>query len=73
VVEHRKLMADFSVLCQLFNAYAFKTWCGRARWLRQLLMLGLIGPVSLLGLLLARVMPATPDLYLDQLVVASRR
>jgi SAM-dependent methyltransferase len=72
IVEHRKLMGDFSVLCQLANAYLFKVFQSRGRLVNLLVTAGVMGPVSLAGRVLARVLPKNPDLFLDQAVIAER-
>lgn len=70
VLQQRKLMADFSLLFQLANAYVHKTVLTRSarvnRWLTALLC----GPLSLVGLLSAALLPKNNDLFLDQLVIA---
>ncbi|MEP7056562.1 MAG: class I SAM-dependent methyltransferase [Caldimonas sp.] len=72
VLRHRKLLADFSVIFQLVNAYLFKTMRTRSTTLNLLVTAFVLGPVSLLGLALGAMLPKNPDLYLDQLVVAER-
>jgi SAM-dependent methyltransferase len=72
LLAQKRLCADASVLAQLANAYLYKVTHGRhtaVNWLAQLL---LIAPVTLLGLLLAALLPGNPDLYLDQVVLAEK-
>jgi SAM-dependent methyltransferase len=72
VVTHRKLLADASLLFQLVNAYLFKVTRTRFRAVNLAVTACVLGPLSLLGLALGRVLPANADLFLDQLVVAER-
>jgi len=70
VLRQRKLMADFSLLFQLANAYFYKVTVTRSTTVNRLVTALLFGPLSLLGLAAAAVLPKNNDLFLDQLVVA---
>ena len=72
VLEQRKLLDDFSVLVQLAIAYFFKVSRSRSRLLNLVVCVVFFAPLSLLGLLLGRVLPRNPDLFLDQLVIAEK-
>jgi SAM-dependent methyltransferase len=72
VVEHRKLMADSSVLFQLANAYLYKVTRSRSRIINLMVTAVLMAPVSILGQALGKLLPANPDLFLDQLVIAEK-
>ncbi|MEO7336676.1 MAG: methyltransferase domain-containing protein [Caldimonas sp.] len=72
VLRHRKLLADASILFQLLNAYLFKITLSRVRILNRLTTAFVLGPLSLVGLVLGHLLPDNPDLFLDQLVVAER-
>lgn len=72
VVEQRKLLDDFSVLVQLAIAYFFKVSRSRSRLLNLVVCMVFFAPMSLLGLLLGRILPRNPDLFLDQLVLAEK-
>lgn len=72
VMEQRKLMADFSLIFQLVNAYLYKIV---QRWptpMRLATCVAVMAPLSLLGLLLGAVLPRNADLFLDQLVLARK-
>jgi hypothetical protein len=60
------------MLFQLVNAYLFKVTRTRSRAINLVVTACLCGPLSLLGLAAGRLLPANPDLFLDQLVVAER-
>jgi len=72
VIRQRKLLADISVLFQLANAYVFKITRTRFTSINLVLTALVMGPISLLGLVLGALLPDNPDLFLDQLVVAER-
>jgi SAM-dependent methyltransferase len=68
----RKSTADSRVLFQLWNAYLYKITRTRNNWINRLVMLVLLAPVNLLGILFGRLLPANPDLYLDNIVLARK-
>lgn len=73
ILAQRKTCADARALVQLASAYVFKVTRTRHRALNALAQLLLIAPVNLLGGLVAVLLPANPDLYLDNIVLARRR
>lgn len=72
VLEQHKLLADASLFCQLFNAYVFKAWRSDISLINILVTFFVMFPVTLLGLVLARVLPKNNDLFLDQVVIAEK-
>jgi SAM-dependent methyltransferase len=72
LVRHRKLMADFSILPQLFNAYVYKIVQAWPTWARLCVCALVMSPASLAGLALGRILPRNEDLFLDQLVLARK-
>ena len=72
VVAQRKTCADGRALVQLASAYVYKVVHGRHRALNALCQAGLIAPVNVLGGVLAWLVPANPDLYLDNVVLVRR-
>jgi len=72
VLEQRKLLDDSSVLVQLAIAYFFKVSRSRSRLVNLAVCVVFFAPLSLLGLLLGRILPRNPDLFLDQLVLAEK-
>ena len=73
VKEHVKTLGDLSVLCQLGNAYLFKIARGRSRVFNLLLTGFVMAPISLSGVIFARLFPKNGDLYLDNIVIAHRQ
>ncbi|MDQ5979927.1 MAG: hypothetical protein QG602_2902 [Verrucomicrobiota bacterium] len=73
VEMHRKTLGDARVLFQLFNAYLYKVTLTRSPRFNLLLTVLLMAPVNLLGCCLGWILPANPDLYLDNIVQARKR
>jgi SAM-dependent methyltransferase len=73
VVEQRKTNADARVLFQLVNAYLFKVLRMSNPIANLVVCAVFIAPFTLLGILLGKLLPPNPDLYLDQVVLAKRR
>ena len=72
VSEQHKINADVRALFQLVNAYLYKVlW---TRWAAANLVICVVAmaPFNILGALLHRLLPGNPDLYLDQLVLATK-
>lgn len=73
VIEQRKTNADMRVLFQLLNAYLFKVLFTPSVKINLMVCAVVMAPVTLLGMVLGKVLPANPDLYLDQVVLARRQ
>jgi SAM-dependent methyltransferase len=73
VLEQRKTNADVRVLFQLINAYLFKITQTSNVKLNVVICFILMAPFNLLGIVLNKLLPANPDLYLDQVVLANKR
>jgi len=72
VLVYRKTLNDASVLAQLFNAYLFKCTRTRAAAVNLLLTAFLMAPVSIVGFLLGKLLPANNDLFLDSVVLTEK-
>lgn len=72
IIVQRKLLADASLFCQLINAYVFKAWRTRIFALNVFLTVAIVFPLNLLGILVARILPRNPDMFLDQVVLAEK-
>ena len=70
--EHRKMNADARVIFQLAITYLYKVLRTQHPWLNLGICTIIMAPITLLGLLFHRILPANPDLYLDQVVLAER-
>lgn len=73
VVEQRKTNADARVLFQLVNAYLYKILHTSNAIVNLMVCVFIMSPFTLLGIFLSKVLPANPDLYLDQVVLASKK
>ena len=74
IISQERLLRDCRAPAQLFLAWLYDSLqFGSRKLLTQLAMcITLFAPVSLLATLLALVMPATPNTYLDNLILARR-
>ena len=68
-----RTLPDLRVIFQLANAYLYKRLFGRGPYFDMMACLCFMAPLNLAGALLARLMPANPDLYLDNVVLARKR
>lgn len=73
VVKHEKLGADASVLFQLLNAYLYKVSLSWPKYLRLFFIVSVMGFVNLFGVILTKLLPKNPDLFLDHLVLAEKK
>ena len=73
LVEQRKTNADARVLFQLINAYLYKILLTSNEKVNLVVCATVIAPFNLLGILMGKLLPANPDLYLDQVVFAIKR
>ena len=72
VVQHRKTLANAAILFQLANAYIYKLAWPRSQLAMGVWTIVLMCPISLLGLLASALSPDNEDLFLDQVVLATR-
>ncbi len=72
VLKQQKINADVRALFQLINAYLFKILWTRWQVANLFICAAMMAPFNILGALLYKVLPANPDLYLDQVVLARK-
>jgi SAM-dependent methyltransferase len=72
VLQHKKLVADASIIFQLANAYFFKITQGLPRPFKLLLTASLMAFINMLGIVASWTLPKNPDLFLDHLVLAEK-
>jgi SAM-dependent methyltransferase len=73
ILKHEKLGGDATILFQLTNAYLYKV---TERWPKLLkfgFTLTVMGSINLLGVIAGKLLPANPDLFLDQVVLAEKK
>jgi SAM-dependent methyltransferase len=76
ILSHQKTLQDFRVIVQLINGYIFKKtyWAGR-----KSPMLNIVASVvfnawlNILGVILWLILPKNKDLYLDNVIVATKK
>lgn len=72
VLAHKKINADASVMFQLANAYLYKCVVNWPKPIRAVLTATLMAGVTIAGILAKILLPANNDLFLDQVVVATK-
>lgn len=72
IVEQKKSVSGVKAIFQLVNAYTYKKTLTRSKYLRLAAALLLIAPVTMLGEILARILPGNEDFYLDNIVLAKK-
>jgi SAM-dependent methyltransferase len=72
ILEHKKLNPNLAAIFQLINAYLQKVCNTRSATMNLLICATLMSPFNLLGLVLGRLLPRNPDLYLDHAVLAEK-
>lgn len=72
VIDHRKTCSDITVIAQLFNAYIYKISNGCHHRIKPLIYAFIMGPISLISLVLAKILPSNPDLFLDHIILAKK-
>jgi SAM-dependent methyltransferase len=72
VIAHRKTNADGRALAALAAGYLYKVTRTRWRPLNGLVQVLVIAPVNLFGVVAGWLLPANPDLYLDNVVLAQK-
>lgn len=73
VTEHEKICADVTVLFQLTNAYLFKITDNMPTYPRLIFNATIMAVVTMCGLLANLVLPKNPDLFLDQIILATKK
>lgn len=72
IIEQRKSLNDFRVIIQLINAYLYKISL-KKRSVKLLVNLFLIAPITILGIIVAKILPKNDDLYLDNIILARKK
>lgn len=73
VVLAKRTLADASLFAQLWLAYVHKATRPAPGWLRKPLLAAISLPTNLAGLALGKLLPPSPDLYLDNVMVWSKQ
>lgn len=73
IIEQQKTLTDIRFIFQLINTYLFKITATRNRYVNLAATVFLMSPFTLLGILLARLLPSNEDLYLDNVVFAKKK
>ncbi len=72
IIRHKKLAADATVLFQLINAYLFKLTQNWSRYAQLLFTCTIIAAINIFGVVIGKLLPHNPDLFLDHVVLAEK-
>lgn len=72
IIESRKSVNDFRVIAQLFNAYVYKI-TRKNFMLKNLSLILIIAPVTIIGTLFSKILPINNDLYLDNIILVKKK
>jgi SAM-dependent methyltransferase len=72
VRQHKRLGADASILFQLTNAYLYKITRSWPRLAKLFFTATVMALINILGVIVAKVLPGNPDLFLDHVVLAEK-
>jgi SAM-dependent methyltransferase len=72
ILDHRKSVNDYRALVQLFNGFIYKI-TRRNIIIKNLALIFIIAPSTILGILISKLLPVNNDLYLDNIVLAEKK
>ena len=72
ILQHKKLAADASIIFQMVNAYIYKIMQHLPMPVKLVFTATLIALFNILGILVAKLLPGNPDLFLDHVVLAEK-
>ena len=72
IIEHRKTLNDMRVMFQLLNCYIHKILPFKTYNARLICYVVLISPITILGIILAKILPKNDDLYMDNIILAKK-
>lgn len=73
IITHKKLAADSTVIFQLVNAYLFKLIQHWPKSSQHIFTVTVMASVNILGIVMGKLLPANPDLFLDHVVLAEKK
>lgn len=72
IVLHKRSVNNFAAIFQLMNVYLYKVMFTGNKYVDLILTILFMAPVTFLGTVLGSVMPASNDLYLDNIILAKK-
>ena len=72
IVSLKKSVNSFQVIAQLVVLFFYKKLVTKRNWMNRIIVLLVLSPITILGALLAAILPANNDLYLDNIVLARK-
>lgn len=72
IMVQKKTAGDLTVFAQLFNLYLYKLVYRKHSLLKKLVTFFFMTPVTVLGIIFRKFMPRNNDLYLDNIILATK-
>jgi len=72
ILEQRKSANGIKAVFQLINGYVYKKTRSKSLYVNILVTIIIMSPINMLGLLISYVLPASVDLYLDNVILAQK-
>lgn len=72
ILKHKKSLKDIRVIFQLLNAYFDKVLFSKGRFVYILSTFFIIAPINILGSIMNLFLPKNDDLYLDNIILATK-
>lgn len=73
IIKQKKISGDFSLIFQLVNAYLYKIFLRYPAIIRIFLTVTIMALINILGVILSKILPKNPDLFLDQIILAEKQ
>lgn len=73
IIELHKTVNDFSIFAQLINLYIYKIVFKKNPFVKKLTTLFIMAPVTIIGLIFAKLLPNNDDLFLDNVILAIKK
>lgn len=73
IIELHKTVNDFSIFAQLVNLYIYKIVFKKNPFIKKLTTLFIMAPVTIIGLIFAKLLPNNDDLFLDNVILAVKK
>jgi SAM-dependent methyltransferase len=73
IIVQKKTSRDLTIFAQMLNLYLYKLVYRKHSLLKKCVTLFLMTPVTFFGIVFGKIMPRNDDLYLDNIILASKR
>lgn len=73
IIHHEKSGHYLTAIFQLFNDYLYSSLFPNMKFLKLLLTVLINFPLNLLGIILSAILPANPDFFINNIIVARKK